>query len=389
MLKKLELYFTIACCVLYSLCFAQISTQLAPGIDQNNKDLMEVFDVWEAYLANHPDQPNNSPNWNSEEKNTYISYDLLHSQGFLNPGLYAFQTNNVVLYIKQIEDYYIIYSQFYWLTDELMNPLAITKVVAKKDESDKFKLHNWLPFYTNNWKSTPLEHLNYIYPTSFQLNMEEANQANTFVNRLNEYFDIEPKKIDYYLFEDCDHLFQSTGFEYVISMGSSPNRCAFFDEINHIVYTTKGAGFFHKHELIHLINTKYPKAHPLLLSGLSVYSDSENSSMGKSFMYHIKKLNQRFISNPNIKLTDWNSLSSEDSITEPFYFLGAIICDLILETGGLDLLKKALYSIQSDGDLLHFAEVELGYSKAKFNRKMKERFQKISKERQMDFRIDF
>ncbi|MCH8535742.1 MAG: hypothetical protein LAT51_11780 [Flavobacteriaceae bacterium] len=389
MLKKLKFYFAFGFCMLYSFCFAQISTQLAPGIDQKNKDLMEVFEVWKAYLANHPDQPNNSPNWNLKEKDTYISYDLLHSHGFLNPGLYAFQTDNVVLYIKQIEDCYIIYSQFYWLADGLMNPLAITKVVAKKDDSGKFKLHNWLPIYTKNWTSTQFENLNYIYPSTFNLKTEEAKKANQFVNRLNEYFDIEPKKIDYYIFEDCDHLFQSTGFEYVISMGSIPNRCAFFDDLNRIVYTTRDAGVFHKHELIHLINTKYPKAHPLLLSGLSVYTNSENSSMGKPFLYHVKILNHRFTSDPTIKLTNWNSLSNQDSITEPFYFLGAILCDLILEKGGLDLLKKALASIQSDDDLLHFAEAELGYSKANLNTKMKERFEKIALSNQLSFHLKF
>jgi len=369
--------------------FSQITTQLAPGIDQNNRDFMEVFEVWENYLASNPNKISNNPYWNNNEKEKYQSYDLLKSHGFLNPGLYAFQTQNVVLYIKKEDENYTIFSQFYWLDEGKMNPLAITKVLAKKDNNGIFKLQNWLSIHTITWKSKKLSNINYIYPPNFIFNLSEAQKANDFVSKLYKEFDIPSKTVEYYIFEDCDNLFQSTGFEYVISMGSIPNKCAFFDDENRIVYTIQESGEFHKHELIHLINTKFPNAHPILLSGLSVYTDSKNSHLGNSFVFHIKELNNYISTNPSIDLTNWDNIQRTNSTTEPYYFIGAVLCHLILEEGEIDLLKKALSTVSSNEDVYGFFENELSLEKSDLNRKIKQTIQKIAKNEEVNFLIDF
>lgn len=372
-----------------STSFSQIDTQLAPGFDLHNKEFMEVFNVWKAYLLSNPNQASDSPYWNPKDKENYKSYDLLKSHGFLNPGLYAFQTDNVVLYIKRIEDNYIIFSQFYWLDEGKMNPLAVTKVVAKKDKTGEYKLHNWLSTQTKNWKTKKYSAIKYIYPENYEFDLIKAEKANKFVEKLYRQFDIPSKTVEYYIFEDCDNLFQSTGFEYVISMGSIPNKCAFFDDENRIVYTIQESGVFHKHELIHLINIKYPNAHPLLLSGISVYNNSENSHLGESFLFHIVELNKTFNANPSIDLTDWDNIKRSNSTTEPFYFLGAVLCDLILTEGGIELFKSALNSISSNTDLFDFFEEELGLKRTELNDKMKHRFQEMAESEEVNFLIDF
>ncbi|MDR6301652.1 hypothetical protein [Mesonia maritima] len=368
---------------------AQINTKLAPGIDENNEEFMEIFELWKSYLADDPDKIYDSPYWNASEKNHYKSYDLLKTQGFLTPSLYGLNTENVVLYFKKEKDYYIINSMFYWLTNNQMTPLAITKVVAKKDTLGTFKLYNWLPIYTESWISKKVGIITYKYPKSYKLNITEARQANNFVNKLSEIFDLNVDEISYYLFKDCDTLFNSTGFEFIISLGAIPNKCAFFDKINNIVYTIEDSGANHKHELIHLINSKFPEAHYLLLSGLSVYTKSQNSSLGKPFLYHIKKINERIKKNSNLNLTDFNSIKSNDSVTEPIYFIGAIMCDLILQQGGIELLKEALKAGNKDEQLFQFFETCLNLSEKELNDALKKRFSEISEANKMDFLIEY
>lgn len=374
--------------VLFQLSAQQIKTHLAPGIDKTNNEFMEVYEVWKNYLASNPNKIYDNPYWNESEKAAYKSYDLLNSHGFLSPSLYSFDLSNVVLYIKKEQDFYVIVSQYYWLSEGEMYPLAITKVIAKKDTFGNYKLHNWLPYYTKDWKTKKVGVIIYHYPLTYKLNIEDAEKANTFVKNLTSIFDLKEQKINYYITEDCDHIFRLQGFEFIISMGTSP-KCAFFDKQNNIVYTIEASGALHKHELIHLINNRYPNANPILLSGLSVYTDNENSSLGKPFLYHIKKIQQRIVSSPAIDLSNWWDMKNIDNITEPLYFIGAILCDIILEQGGIGLLKDALNSGTSDENLLNFFDTCLGLSKEELNIKLKARFDEISKMEKMNFLIKY
>ncbi|WP_066219635.1 hypothetical protein [Formosa haliotis] len=109
-----------------------IETKLAPGVDETNTEFMEIFDLWKSYLKNSPDKIYDNPYWNLKEKESYKSYDLLNSHGFLSPSLYGLNVKNVVLYIQKEKNFHVIVSEYYWLNQEEMYPLAITKVIAKK-----------------------------------------------------------------------------------------------------------------------------------------------------------------------------------------------------------------------------------------------------------------
>ncbi|PSD43812.1 hypothetical protein C7E23_13720 [Elizabethkingia anophelis] len=111
--------------------------------------------------------------------------------------------------------------------------------------------------------------------------------------------------------------------------GQSDN-CAFFrftkqDNIYNNIFQAKN----HKHELIHLINIKYPNAHFWLTSGFSVYNNSDNAHIGKSLAWHCQKISD-FIK----EHLDFNFLDEEKEIklekTSVDYFVGTALIHLFL-----------------------------------------------------------
>ena len=82
----------------------KLQTRLGSGIDTTNPEIIQIFNVWKNYLNSNPDKIYDNPYWNEKEKARYHSYDLLKSEGFLNPSLYGLQPKNVVLYIKKEGD---------------------------------------------------------------------------------------------------------------------------------------------------------------------------------------------------------------------------------------------------------------------------------------------
>jgi hypothetical protein len=122
-------YFTIIILFFITFVNAQGVTVNA-GLDTTNIDRKEIIKLWKDYLNSQPSEINNNPNWSEDDKNKYKSYDLLKSEGFLNPSIYAFQLNNKILSITKYENDYIIKSAFIY--KENLDIYAIVNVVAKK-----------------------------------------------------------------------------------------------------------------------------------------------------------------------------------------------------------------------------------------------------------------
>jgi len=366
----------------------KIETKLGAGIDLKNEDINSVFNLWKSYLSSNPDSIYDNPNWNDSEKKKYKSYDLLKSEGFLSPSLYALQPLNTVLYINEYGNDYLIHSMYYWISDDkTLNPLAITNVVAKK-ENGIFKLYNYLPFYTNRWKSTQVGMINYYYQNDYVFDTENAQKADKLLNKLNELFDLDLKNLTYYIARDCDEIHKMKGYDYIVSMGRTPSLCAFFDSQNSIVYSNSNAGEYHMHELIHVINTKYTNANHLLLSGLSVYTNDKNSHLGKPFLHYMYRIQNYINANPKFDLANFDKLPQIEEI-DTYYFVGALIADIILEKGGVELLKESLNSGVENTDLLLFLEKELGLNKQKLDSLLKKKFKKTSQTQKFNFRINY
>ncbi len=215
----------------------KIETNIGGGIDLKNEDVNTIFNLWKNYLASNPDSIFDNPYWNDSEKKKYKSYDLLKSEGFLSPSLYALEPSNTVLYIKEFGNDYIIHSEYYWINEKSeFSPLAITDVVAKK-ENGIFKLYNYLPYYTINWRSKQIGMINYYYHDDYVFDDENAKKANALLQKLNKLFDLDSKNMTYYIARNCDEIHKMKGYDYVVSMGRTPSLCRFTDTNNNIIYS--------------------------------------------------------------------------------------------------------------------------------------------------------
>lgn len=366
----------------------KIETKLAGGINVKDENINSVFNLWKNYLSANPDKIYDNPFWNDLEKKKYKSYDLLKSEGFLNPSLYALEPNNMVLYIKEAGDDYLIHSMYYWINeDSTFNPLAITNVVAKK-ENGNFKLYNYLPLYTVGWKSKQIGIIDYHFHEDYVFDEDEALKANNLLKKLNELFDLNLINVTYYIARNCDEIHKMKGYDYIVSMGRTPNLCGFYDDLNNIVYSNAKVGEYHMHELIHVINNKYINANYLLLSGLSVYTNDKNCYLGKPFIYHVSKIQKYLDINPDTDLTNFEDLPQVFG-TDSYYFVGALITDIILEKGGINLLKEGLQSGKEDKYLLDFIMNKMKINKNELNILIKNKLKSTNKSQKFTFLINY
>lgn len=124
------------------------------------------------------------------------------------------------------------------------------------------------------------------------------------------------------------------------------------------------------------------------MSGLSVYTDSDNSHLGKPLLFHLKKLKHRIDLNPDLDLKDWNNIKSEDLLSEPYYIIGAIMVDFMLEKGGIDSLKKSLNAGTSNEGVYNFFKEEFDIKEQDLGSVLKKRLYELASQEKMKFLID-
>ena len=369
-MKKITFIFLL----LSTFCFGQETTTNI-GLDTLSTERNEIIHLWKKYLNSKPYQLNNNPNWLEADKKVYKSYDLLRSEGFIQPSIYHFQLDNKILSITKNNDDYIIKSAF--INKENLDIFAIINVVATK-QNGKFILTNYQKTLTQNWSTKTVGSITYHYFPEYQFNEENALKANEFINTISSTFDLKNEKINYFICKDCDDVYKTKGFDYVFTMGNS-TECGFFDSYNNIIYATQLAGENHQHELTHVINKYFPKANDLLLIGLSAYFGEENSHNGKPILYHIKRVNDYLKAHPEVDLNKPNEFWKLDNETNPQYVIGSVLCDLIIKKGGIPLLKEFLNSGKSIDDFLRFIELKLNLKKTNLNDYLRKNIEEISK----------
>jgi hypothetical protein len=356
----------------------EISTNI--GLDTLSLERNKIIKLWSNYLKSNPDEINNNPYWSENDKLKYKSYDLLKSEGFLSPSLYYFQLNNKILSISKLESDYVIKSAFY--DKEAFEIYAITNVVATKI-NDEFYLTNYQPKLTKEWKTKTVGNITYNYFPEYNFDETKAKEANNYLMEICSAFELKPQKINYFICRDCEDVFRIKGFDYVLSMGNA-KECGFFDNFNNIIYATAIAGENHQHEITHFINNYFPNANELLLTGLSAYWGEENAHKGKPLKYSVKIVNEYLKSHPEIDLNKPNDFWKIDEETNPQYVIGAIICDIAFEKGGINMLKQFLSKSKNEEEFLSFIEKELKVKKGDLNKIIRQKIEKISTENKFD-----
>lgn len=367
--------------VIFALLFIFVKVSSQVEIVESNyaksftDEQKKIYSLWKDYLKLWNDgKSEKCLLWKKED---YC--DLLSTEGFFNPSLYELGFSNQVIDISKLDNKsYNISSLFYWIGENNnLNIMAITNVIAEKQTDNSFLLSNFLSNNEKDFIIHKQEDIIYHYPQDYFFNEQTAKSAVNFLHKLRAQFNLPQKTINYYIFKSCQDVYKNKGFYFAPNMNSNEN-CAFFDSYNNIVYTTQNYGEAHYHELIHSINEKYPKAHYLLLSGLAIYHNDKNVLSLNSYIDIFMALN-RYIVNNKIKTIDIFNFPTYNSTIAGDYMSGAILIDIILQKGGIELLKEALKEINTDEDVVDFINKKLKLTPKDYNDLLFKKIKEMSK----------
>ena len=334
--------------------------------NQKNQDVVAVNRLWNDYLASSPDSLYDNKLWNKAEKEKYKSYDLLRSEGGLE--LYSLAKNigvvkNLVLSIKPVDDKsYDIHSMFYWVYPDCPPfVLCTTHVLAFKDDSGRFVLGNWLPYYSRNWKTVNEGPITFHYQ-EYKRNDVKIRKAQEFLAFLNKKFDVMIDHLDIYISKGFRETQRLKGFGYDIgeaAVSDTTDLGGTTDIDNNIIYSNSTAGEYYQHEMMRLVMPRYRGAHPLLMNGLSEYYSETLEMRGVSFREHFKNLDAFLDSHPEINLDKFDHFDS-GNLTESNYLIGLVLVKMIEDKCGHPKFLEALDAVHTDEDLLAFMDRELG-----------------------------
>ena len=339
-----------------------VSTQVELT-NQLNRDVVTVNQLWTDYLQiGKPDSLYNNPYWNEADKQRYVSYDLLRSEGYYK--LYSLakygDLRNLILSVTPVADGYDIRSMYYW-PGPTPYILAITHAVAKKDETGEFRLYNWLHHYSRDWKSKQVGKITYYYYPEYRFNKAKARRAAEFLDFLTDTFEISVDHLDIYISRGWSDTEKLKGYEYTVSstVVNDYDLGGTTDTDNNIIYSNSTKGEFYEHEMMRLINQFYPNAHRLFLNGLSEYYTEDKMMRGVSIKEHFRRFDEYLDAHPEIDLKELDTFNA-GNLAEVNYLLGLVIVDMTIDKGGYDLLKEAMKTVNTDDQMRDFIEKELG-----------------------------
>lgn len=324
-------------------------------IDTTDTEIKAVYDLWQNYIkTDHSNICALKEFWSKDTKKTFECLDVIDN-GF-SPSLYYFldstSLTNQVLTIYPLGENYCIKSAFYTFyekTKENLYLMAVTKYIAKK-EAGEYKLHNFLSWSTSDWKRQQMGILNYHYKEKF--NDSNAQKANLFLQNFAEQFDLPPlDTIHYFVFDNCDELFQYQGYEYTLLDRGDLNQCGFYDEDNNIIYSG-GGGEFYTHELAHVINKYFPDAHQWLLAGIAVYYGGH---LGLSLNQCLEILENHLKTKPEIELNNFTETLSYniDNQYNTSLIFGGFLIKIIHDDFGFSGVKEMLSSNTAKDESLY------------------------------------
>ena len=370
--------------LLFVLCFVTLEAGAQESVSINAIDLdtnadrnkKEIFNLWKSYLESVANEDTVLKEWNSIDKQQYVSPDFLSSEGFLSPGLYGLYKmgylNKVLEIAPLLEDpaRYMIRSMFYAPLENDTYILAITRHIAAK-EDDEYKLFNWTPYHTRNWIRKTVGRIHYIYYPEFEFDELNAEKANGLIDLFRDKLGTNiPDSITYYIAQNCDEIQKLKGFDYVITMGDNVcNVCGFTDRVNHIIYAERTHGENYQHELTRLINPSFPNAHYYIIQGLAEYFNTSDGQLGITRKEIFKIMDQWLKEHPKEDvINEQSEFHTMNNQVAPDYSIGMIICHSLYEKGGYKLLKEALIAGNDDDSFFSFLNNKIGVNQKNFNK---------------------
>jgi hypothetical protein len=345
---------------------SHIRIYVNPDIDTTNTEISHVILLWKNYLNSNPDSTYDNPYWLRSEKNRYSKFDFLNT-AYFSPSFYYFLPHQKasVMSVSQIDSVFVIRTLFATETDSgFCRPFCITQVAAAREDG-KYKLCNILLINTKLWQREKVGSITFIFPSGHHFNRELAEQMNVFVDSITTIWNVKPFPTEFYLADDLSDIMKMRGFDFYVGEGYNRGTGGVADIANRIVFGA-GQNEWYPHEFVHIyVNPLFPNAHNYFLEG---YAALLGGSKGHELLWHMKRLNQYLEEHPELDLNNLLDFWHFDTITDPKYVFGGLLCEMALQKGGLPALKQLMSYGSEDKDFYMAVEVLFGVKQNSLNK---------------------
>lgn len=312
------------------------------NFDLKNEEKNQVVSLIFNYING---KQSASDTFSGYDISNYKSIDLYKESLSLSGSLYDIIFDVNVLSIKKEGGNYIASCLLYWFnnpgSDEAqptINVLGIVDFWVLKI-GNEWKISNYLNYHIKNWSKTKVGNIEYIYHPEHPFDLQKAKFAAKFYKDLLKTFNINSEEtLHYFIAKNCYEIYKMCGFDYFIGEGSEENLCAFYDEINNMVYTSTAYGELHHHEITHTLNKHFENCNDLIKIGLSSYIN-DGSSRNLPIFYHFENF-ENYVNKVNPDFEHFEDFENVDETTNISYVTGALICNAIYRKGGMKLLLK-------------------------------------------------
>lgn len=341
--------------------------------------LKEPLNLWLNFLKTQDDKIG-SQFWNKKEVEQFSdsTYFQMSDLDYFELGnkIKTLNYGTTVLSITKSDTLYKITSKFeYRINDSAsVTPFIFHVYASKEKSSDSLKLFNPFPINKKLYlQEFTFKNITYVYPKNHKFDKSLAKKQDRIIQKVEKDFNLSLDHSTYIFTSDRSAYFQMRGYDFHFQNNGVEYPSGNADVENNTVYSY-GCDEYFPHELIHLlINPKWTNAHGWFIEGFATYF---GGSRGKTHDWHLEKLNNYLIDNPDLDLNNLLDLINMDDFTDFRYVIGGLFIKIAYEKEGAKLVEQLMISDNSDIAFYEVLETKLGINKQSINKYIRDYLKK-------------
>ena len=212
--------------------------------------------------------------------------------------------------------------------------------LLKPDESGVLRLTVPTEHTTNLWKREYVGEVTYVLSPKHQFSRKQAQQQQQTIEKMVDFFELDPFPITFYSFTNPTELLQVSG--YLLHPNFFKVETGGRAGAGDVVYSGNNRDEY-IHEVVHLFMLRaLPTSTGLLNEGLATFL---GGSSGYSYEWHLEKFTAWLKANPEVDLSGYLNVYQASYLEEDTsipYIIGARLCEKLLTDHGKEVLFEAL-----------------------------------------------
>ena len=212
-----------------------------------------------------------------------------------------------------------------------MVPLAVLRTTVRFASGD-VTVDNPLDALTEDWKTSTVGRITYVYPPDVAFSRRRAQAAEAFIANVADSLDVlPPSSIRYVITRSRDELCRVLGLEY---FAYPPTAISYPRQRTVIVGAPVEA---YTHELVHLVLVDYAAAAEVVREGVAtLYGGSLGATFDELLRAYATDIDP-------LRIPTLTQLFTEGArLQDDVYIMGAVVCDAIRRRHGINALKDLL-----------------------------------------------